>query len=365
MKEEIAEALLSRIMGWTENELSKERLFIQMMGDIKYDDYQQYTQGMRYIESLALWLSKIDQDDRPILYEFIKNNLIFITATQMRQLIDMSFCCIIKPILMRDVIKACVEYVINDIGEREKTFRNYQRRSLFLGLSDGAHIDIFRRDHPFLSNEQINVHYDFSSKKVDELKAELLNALKDHPINENLYGNDFQYIFLLDDFSASGISFIRKEDNEWKGKIAKFLRMLEEYDFDYSRMNVYIVLYLATNNALCYINEQLDLFKREKKLDVDFHACAVQLVENVDMSKSVKIMDLLDKYYQKYDMEKIETNHYKKGKHNQPFLGFNECALPLVIYHNTPNNTFPIIWFDDWPYFKGLFPRVTRHKGDL
>ncbi len=364
MKEEIAEALLSKIMGWSENELSKERLSIQMMEEIKFDDYQQYTQGMRYIESLALWLSKIEEEDRCLLYEFIKNNLIFISETQMRQLIDMSFYCCINPILIKDLTNTCNKYGINDVNERKNAYKLFRRRSLFLGLSDGAHIDIFRRSHPFLSNEQINIHYDFSKNKVDELKKELSKDIKSVKVNKNLIRNEFEYIFLLDDFSASGISFIRKENDEWKGKIAKFLDTLKENDLDYSRMNVYIILYLATNDSLKYIKNQLDLFKKERGLDVEFNAIAVQLVEKVDMQSNEKIEELLNKYYQKYGMKQIETTHYTKGEHKNPYLGFNECSLPLVIYHNTPNNSLPIIWFDNWPFFKGLFPRVTRHKED-
>ena len=59
-----------------------------------------------------------------------------------------------------------------------------------------------------------------------------------------------------------------------------------------------------------------------------------------------------------YFDHKIVDSHYKKGKYDNPYLGFDECSLPLVIYHNTPNNSFPIIWAGE----KALFPRVTRHK---
>lgn len=38
-------------------------------------------------------------------------------------------------------------------------------------------------------------------------------------------------------------------------------------------------------------------------------------------------------------------------------LGFGDCQLLLALHHNTPNNTLPIIWFDEdddtWiPIFK-------------
>lgn len=64
----------------------------------------------------------------------------------------------------------------------------------------------------------------------------------------------------------------------------------------------------------------------------------------------------------KYFDSNIINKHYKKGKHDNPYLGFNECGLPLILNHNTPNNSLPILWLPDDMRYKGLFPRVTRHK---
>ncbi len=361
MKEELAEALLGKIMGWSKDDLAKERFRNQMMAELKYDDYQQYSQGMKYIESLALWLNAFDYEDRSLLYDFIKYNLVFISEMQMRQLIDMAYQFYIRPILINDMKTICKELEIKNLSERKNIYKCLQRQSLFLGLSDGAHIDVFRRDHPFLNNEQINVYYDFSKEKVIDIKKELAEAIKLLPATP-VSSTEFKYIFLLDDFSASGISFIRKENNEWKGKITKFLNQLKDYEFDYERINIYILLYLATEDSIEYINKELELFKSEMGLANELKALAVQLIWRKDPDQHM--IKLLDKYYKKYKMEEIQDRHYSKGKCDNPYLGFNECSLPLVIYHNTPNNSFPIIWFDKRYIFKGLFPRVTRHKED-
>ena len=361
MKEELAETLLGKIMGWSKDDLSKERLRNQMMAELKYDEYQQYSQGMKYIESLALWLSKFDFADRSILYDFIKYNLVFISETQMRQLIDMSFNFYVKPIHINDAKKICTNLGIENLNERKNVYKCLQRQSLYLGLSDGAHTDVFRRDHPILNNEQINIYYDFSKEKVVDIKKELVKALKELPPTP-ISSDGFKYIFLLDDFSASGISFIRQEGEEWKGKITKFLGQLKEYDFDYEKINIYIILYIATKESIKYINEKLELFKLEQGLTIELKALAVQFIEKTIPGDD--ILCLLDKYYKKYKMNEIEDTHYKKGRYFQPYLGFNECSLSLVIHHNSPNNSFPIIWFDKRNCFKGLFPRVTRHKED-
>ena len=43
-------------------------------------------------------------------------------------------------------------------------------------------------------------------------------------------------------------------------------------------------------------------------------------------------------------------------------LGFADGRLPLVLSHNTPNNSIYLIWAEDGHKVLGLFPRVSRHK---
>jgi hypothetical protein len=89
------------------------------------------------------------------------------------------------------------------------------------------------------------------------------------------------------------------------------------------------------------------------------HVSAIQIIEENAQSHS-DFMQLCsnDDYFD----PSIVDSHYKEGKHTAPYLGFNECALPLILNHNTPNNSLPILWLPEDKKFIGLFPRVTRHK---
>jgi len=73
---------------------------------------------------------------------------------------------------------------------------------------------------------------------------------------------------------------------------------------------------------------------------------------------------MLDLLKQHFD-DSIMDEHFRKGKHERPYLGFDECGLPLVLSHNTPNNSIPLLWYEEGGHFKGLFPRVSRHRGDV
>jgi len=362
MKGELATALLSNVMDWSEENLASERLYIEMMAELKYDEYQQYSHGMRFVESLAQWLDKFEKKDRQKLYQFIKENLVYLSATEIRQLIDISFNLYIKPIIVGDAKFICNKENITDLEERKEVFRCCRRQTLFLGLSDGAHIDIFRRDHPFLSNEQIHVHYDFSITKIQDIMQDLCNDTAKIKIDGNIEKKQYRNIVLLDDFSASGISFIRKDGDIWKGKIPKFLNQLESYSFDYSQINFHVLLYVATNEARSYIEEMLKKLFQEKGFTNNFSVITIQSIQKANLTG---LDDILKSYYMKYNMSTIENEHYKKGKLDSPYLGFNECSLALVLYHNSPNNSLPILWFNDKPLYKGLFPRVNRHKEEV
>ena len=64
MKYELAESILeSTMQHWDMTRMSEETKNIQIISEIKYDDYQQYTHGMRYVESLALWLRQFDSEE--------------------------------------------------------------------------------------------------------------------------------------------------------------------------------------------------------------------------------------------------------------------------------------------------------------
>jgi hypothetical protein len=355
MKDDLAQSLLAHIMQWDAAKLNDERFRIQLLADLKYDDYQKYSQGMRYVESLALWLKNFDVDDRSIMYNFIKENLIYISEGQMRNLVENAYLFHIMPILLNKAkYFALNKKKGSNQEENKKLYNEVVKTSLFLGLSDGSHIDVFRRANPGLSNEQICVYYDLSEDKTKEMfKTSTENICLSNSI------------FLLDDFSGSGISFIRKENAEWKGKIVKFLRRLNDYDISVNAIDIHILLYVSTQKAIKYINEQLEIYTKDNSISKRWTAESIQTVNPITCNQEVSF--LLKKYYDAFSLSRIEDVHYKKGNIREPYMGFDCCSLPVVLFHNTPNNSFPIIWCDyrSTPLYRGLFPRVTRHKEEV
>lgn len=362
MKDDLAKKILRETMDlWDSNELTAELKDIQIMSDLKYDDYQQYTHGMRYIESLALWLRQFDKEDKIKAYKFVKDNLLYVSQQEMLQLVESAFQLKIKPHLIKTTKNTIIREHI-DISESKKIYDLILRKSLFLGLSDGAHIDYFRRQNPELSNEQVFVHYDFSNEKADDMKKELKKDLECYDVNIDLKKDDFLNYYLLDDFSASGTSYIRIENGEWHGKIPKFVNHIRE-QYCVKSATVNLVLYLATDKASNYISNKASEFLKDTA--IDFNVEVLQYVYPLECNEEQ--LNLLSQNYNsnlnKYGEEQSYVDkHYKKGNGKKPYLGFADCSLPLVLYHNTPNNSFPILWYGWIENQIALFPRVTRHR---
>lgn len=368
MRIALAEKLLVKVMNWTPAEVAAQRPLIQAMASFKYDEYQQFSAGIRFIESLARWLNQFeDNEERKIAYDFIKSNLIFISNDQIAHLVNICFDDKINPILLGkaarrlEVPNYYVQFLYNS-----DTYRELRRRSLFLGASDGSKIDQLRRNSG-ISNEQVFSSYYISSEKIEDMLKELEKAG---------FEGKFNSVFLVDDFTGSGLSYFRNENGAYKGKIYKFLNLLYDTQekqkdpdkhvlsdlINIDTLDIHIIFYIAKRTSVEYLSQEIENWKVKQGYTFNHSVDAIQFLDE-DIKRTVlsdnAFIDLAAKYFD----NAIITDSYKKGKHDNPYLGFDECALPLILNHNTPNNTLPILWQPESETGKiGLFPRVNRHK---
>jgi hypothetical protein len=158
VKDALAEKLLARVLQWTPDDVAQERPVLQALTAFKYDEYQQFSAGSRFIESLVLWLNQFETvEERMVAYEFVKTKLVFCSAAEMRHLVEIAYPDHIRPLLIdRTAGDGPDRYRPGALAARTE-FKIRQRQCLFLGMSDGARIDTFRRanlEHG-LNHEQI------------------------------------------------------------------------------------------------------------------------------------------------------------------------------------------------------------------
>ena len=370
MREILAERLLAKVMEWSAEDVAQERPKLQAMADFKYDEYQQFSPGMRFVESLARWLHQFkEKEQRRTAYDFVCKKLVFVSSAEMIHLVDIAFPDVIRPFLIQFAAqKAGIpEWAVKKIVDSQE-YKVLLRRSLFLGLSDGARTDVFRRSNPDLSHEQVWQTYDLSDRKAQDMRDKLTSSLKqDFGIVSESTQQKFQTVFLLDDFSGSGISYFRQEKDEtYRGKVFKIFEGINELNspihelLSSEELHVCLVLYIATEQACSQLHTVIDKWQTDSELNINYSILPVQKI-----SKTVKLVAETDedflKLSQEYFDEGIINESYHKGKCQNPYLGFDECALPLVLTHNSPNNSLPLLWFEENRKHRGLFPRVSRH----
>lgn len=367
MKEESARVLLNKIMGWSKpGEAAEEHPSLQALAIFGYDDYQQFAPAMRFIESLAIWLNRFPSEHRKAAYGFIRNRLLFITRSQMEHIVLNSYQDHIVPILLKTASEESKipEWHISKLSQ-SKEFKTLHNRCLFLGLSDGSHIDVFRRSNQNINHEQVFRTHEINERRKESMLRKLKNRLQ--VISEKSPTN-FKMVFLLDDFSASGRSYLiedPKELNGIGGKIANFLNAIKDTNDPISKLvniddlKVYVILYVATETAISHIQE----LGNKAFGKIPFSVIGIQIIPDsikFDPAADSEFFELVKQ--DKYGWENLVDAHYQQGKTEKPYLGFDEGGLPLILYHNTPNNSLPILHRNDSnTLFKGLFPRVSRH----
>ena len=378
MRFNLAKQFLVQLMNWDDLEATKNLREMDLMSDIKYDSYDQFMPGIKFVGNFYLWLSQFeDLEERKLMYEFVKKYIIYINSTQISHLIDLLYNTKIVPLIREKVVEDYIQKgeQINKykyrLLENSAEFKSHKRKTLFIGLSDGSHIDIIRRNS-YLDNDQVLTNYYPDDNKVKDL-GEKLDECEDLTNDAN---KKFESIVLIDDFTASGSSFIRKKENgTFGGKLPTFFDALNKNE-QFKKLltdNYEIRLYflIATENALTYIEDLLNQYNQQQSgpnVKVD---CIQKLYDDAKFTShheedAKAMLDIISR--KRFVNEQKLTEAYKKSYaegDDSYHLGYKKCALTVVLNHNTPNNSLPIIWQpkreDDNNPLYPLFYRITRH----
>jgi hypothetical protein len=364
MRDQNAQQLLARVMQWEEVDPVREYLPpLQLLANHKYDHYQRFAPGKRFIENLALWLNRFDLADRPAALDFVRDKLVFISESEFSHLVSMAYSDIIaqqRAQLVGDELMI-PSHRVAQIWQSPR-FHELGIKSLYLGLSDGARTSELRRgSNGGISNEQIWHAYELSPEKIQDMIDELRSALSSSGFSTST--PKFNLIWLLDDFSGSGNTYIRPAETGkgFKGKIKKVYEQLHRGQFvDQKHYEVFLLLYVATRQAIDHIQYWSEQFTSEHgykplKLEVIF-----TIERDVSVASDEQIRAILSNAH--YNDPSAADKHFLVGGTDDPRLGFAGCALPLVLAHNTPNNSIFILWGPESSSFVGLFPRVSRHR---
>jgi hypothetical protein len=373
MNTALANQLLRALLEWDEQTEEEYVNTLMSMASWKWDAYEGFRAGQRFLESLARWLAQFDDPTTRFRWiKFVVDRMIFISSSEMDHLISVAYPDIIRPaVLARVAAQSGIAPHLKRrvIGTSE--FRAEQRRALVLGLSDGARLDILRRNSEGLSHEQFVPSSEVPVFRRKDLSDKLAAALE-------TFGSDaeatFNHVLLVDDFYGSGTSLMRLEigvdgQPNVQGKVRKFIEQANELTTagghdqpallseDY---RVTILLYVASERAKDHIQAALQDAGLGERWSID----VIQIIDN----KYTVIDDLLLSDCDKFWDPILEDEHKKRAAR-----GYRDCALPVVLYHNAPNNSVSPLWADSTGRTRdgavglnrrALFPRYERHHSD-
>lgn len=343
--------ILDATLKFSDEEARREFKWLKMMAAIKYDDYRDFLPGMRFLENLAAWLQQFDDlAERREAYSLLRQRLIYISPPEMQRLVELLYPCVIERRLIEMISRrrGIPKYMVRVDKDARADFLRLRRRTLVLGLSDGARIDILRHSTVgLLSNEQFVVQTQTDRFKWESLLRDLRKVQPDAA---------FELVVLVDDFTGTGSSFLRfdQDNQKWTGKLCKFLASLHEAmktvpDVVAEGWQLCIHHYLGTERAANDIPAReraaLESSTPEMPLKQPSHyTFGAKVTQEVCISESNAEHSALVALTQDYYNPKIETDHTKVGGVKHLGLGYGGCGLPLILHHNTPNNSLALLW---------------------
>lgn len=369
MKHETAFKFIGDQLQWTDADFAKEFRELQLMIDHKYDGYQGFQPGTRFHVNLLNWLSQIGTiAEKKIAYQFVKDRLVYMSQREMHHLVSL-----MMPMIERKAHHRVAEEMQIPLY---KTYTDQlaidrvtqlQRRTLYVGLSDGARIDVFRRyNEGKVSNEQVLAFSEITDAKWNDLRDELKKSLMTTGMDQATaeVNATFKVICLVDDFSGSGSSLLRKHPTKgWGGKITKFHNSNVNHlgSFLSKDCVLHVHHHLASAKARLQIEQDLKTFAPEHPLfqyGTSFSYVLPAEVVIDDQSEDSELTALIKTHYDS-DIEDEHTG-------SDIWYGYKQCGLPLVLEHNTPNNSIALLWAeskqDATLRMKPLFARRKRHS---
>ena len=381
MNENLGLGILGRIMNWTDKRAGEEFAWLKLMARLKYDGYRDFQAGMRFIESLVTWLQQFKPQERETAYTFVRRTLVYIGPSEMQRVVEQFYPRFVRDRLVRMVARehGVPPYRVLIDPSGEAAMERLLRQTLFMGLSDGARIDTIRHANSgVLGNEQFVQGTQVDTDKWSDLLDNLREELEDPTAR-------FRIVYLVDDFTATGTSFLRFDEKaaKWKGKLVRFMGSLNgangSFDGDRPFEDGWVLCvhhYVASSAAAAAIEERLRRFADTGGFPEELARATCptfgtvlpnDLPIDMDDARHEDFIALTRTYYDPV----LRTKHTDVGGVTHLGLGYGGCALPLVLEHNTPNNSVALLWAETdggirdgaaAPAMRPLFRRRQRHE---
>jgi hypothetical protein len=328
-------------------EISKdEAAYLTVLALRKYDRYDLFSPGETFLSRLISWLENFDQEDRQIAMDIV-DSLKFVSQYEMKELAVATFENV-RVLLGKNLSDLPKENWSIYVDSREQKVNDELSKSIFIACADDILFDYLRR---------------YAMQQVDVFQKD--NFVEYYKLEEGSRANlpPFERLYLIDQLSGSGMTAIRKENDEWKGKIPTFFEIWQN---DLKNCDIYYCPFLQSSVSKRHLQRNLPKWSKETGINslvnllptcsVSFSPClssdgGITINEDLPVAKLCRN----EKYFSKF----VDDRHIQRG--GPAYYGFGRAGLTLILQSNCPNNTIPLIWHSYNGWFP-LFPRVAHHR---
>ena len=301
---------------------------IEVMNSTKWENR---VQGPKIME----WLDNFDDDNEKYYALYMLSRLMYFSSSSIRNLLKA---------LYRDLYRyPIIEQIRKDNNNTldpniiEPSFAKELMATRFLGVGNpsesGVHLlYYFRQENKIPKNLFINtddiVEYDENGN------CKLRDAYKDVK----------HYVF-IDDLCGSGDQATSNTSN-----VKRCVQHLRNIVKD-AKISYFMIFGMSKGIQVIRNSGLYNQTNAVVELDESYRC----------FSEQSRFFD--DDKYKRAEAKSIAYKHGYKlmGGYPQLSLGFGDCQLLLSMHHNTPDNTLPIIWYDeDNTIWKPIFKRYNK-----
>jgi hypothetical protein len=313
------------------------------LATLKFDRYEQYPPLTTFADALLAWLRQAAAADRAAMLTWLHHNLVFISPEQMRSLVQAFADDWLVTATMQLAATAQLAGSGGEDrngGSRQAAVEQHLRGTAVCALSDGVPLAALRRATRYLSH--------------DQFWTDIRSLLVSRP--------RLRHVVLVDDFSGTGKSLaFRTDDGSCVGRIGNLHEALRDWPAgpggdacpgdaglgDVATPAVSLVLLIATADALEHLAGLLAPW--------GYGVHALQVISAPPVTAEAE----WSARYLGITPDPTAKTHINAG-----YRGGN---LPLVLHHNTPNDSYALLWSSGTPGgrpWQPLFPRVDRIRDD-
>lgn len=295
------------------------------------------------------WLNKFEEEKEKEYALFLLSKLMYFNASNIRRLLQILYRDLFRYPIIEDIRKNNEDTLNEDFIE--KAFNERLKNTRFLGVGN-----------PSESGVHLLYYFRQENRLTKRLFINTDDVVVNNELNKTFEGMNFVFI---DDICGSGTQATSNGSN-----VKRCVDNIKKHSP--SAKISYFVLFGMTEGLNKVRNSRLyDSVEAVIEIDESYRCFDVhsRFFDSNEEEKKQNIKAMAEKYGYPLALDIAEREDWAgdkeaEAKANQ--LGFRNGQLLLSMHHNTPNNTLPIIWYDeDNSKWTPIFKRYNKVYGEL